>query len=201
MGHKIIRILSIVVGQLLLAACVMLWSRAHWHHPSAHLENRTLIIEQHVSQLVDSDQPFAAILGDSLVERAFSEGLCDLPVINAGIGRATAGELLGLSTILRDADPEVRILAAGVNDASRGVSLAEFSEDYGKLVHEFEPTIVVGITGERSGEFNEVIRTIASSAVFVEPLERRFLVNDGIHYTTKGAHEWRRRLNQACSKI
>ena len=163
-------------------AAAVLVSREFWYHPTLHhAPSREVVIEQHLAQLPDA----AVIVGDSLTERSPIRELCGLPVVNAGIGRATSASIMPVARMVKGR-PLV-VLAIGVNDGD------SFEADYRALVAELRPDIVVGVTARR--ERNALIRE--SAPVFVEPLPPELLY-DGVHYTPEGGHEWRRRLEGAC---
>lgn len=175
------------IWPIVCLACIavaVLVSREIWHHPSLlHANTRQGVIEQHLAQLPEA----AVIVGDSLTERSPIRELCGLPVVNAGIGRATSTSIMPVARMVKGR-PLV-VLAIGVNDGD------SFEADYRALVDELQPDIVVGVTARR--ERNALIRE--SAPVFVEPLPLELLY-DGVHYTAEGGMEWQRRLKAACHK-
>ena len=173
------------VWPLICLACIaaaVFVSREVWHHPKLlHANVRLTMIAEHLRQMPDA----AVIVGDSLVERSSIRELCGLPVVNAGIGRATSASIMPVARMVKDR-PLV-VLAIGVNDGD------SFAADYRALVRELRPDIVVGVTAHR--ERNAVIEAAASA--YVEPLPPEFLY-DGVHYTVDGEKEWRQLLETGC---
>lgn len=178
------RLLWPIVCLACIAAAVLV-SREAWHRPALlHANTRQGVIEQHLAQLPDA----AVIVGDSLTERSPIRELCGLPVVNAGIGRATSASIMPVARMAKGRT--LIVLAIGVNDGD------SFETDYRALVDELQPDIVVGVTARR--ERNALIRE--SAPVFVEPLPPELLY-DGVHYTPEGGREWRRRLEGVCHQI
>jgi len=184
---------------IVVVSATTIAARTHWHDPDMYLDRRTAIISEQIAQLTVSEEPFAVVLGNSLVERGQTSEICGLTAVNGGIGRARVGDLMDLAEIARVGHPEIRVLSVGVNDSTAGVSLDEFSKKYADLVSVFEPTHVIGITGDRRDQFNAMIQDVASRATYIEPLEAEWLQGDGVHYTIEGFAEWNRRLSEACA--
>lgn len=169
---------------LVCIAAAVLVSREVWHHPALlHAVTRQVVIEQHLAQLPEA----AVIVGDSLTERSPIREMCGLPVVNAGIGRATSASIMPVARMAKGRP--LIVLAIGVNDG------ASFEADYRALIDELRPHIVVGVTAHR--ERNELIR---EAGIFVEPLPPELLY-DGVHYTAEGGREWERRLEAACHSV
>ena len=166
---------------------------------SNYLKNRTVIVSQHLNQISSGREPFAVVVGNSLVERNYVAELCGYRVVNAGVGRAKIDDLTEIARLVRASHPEIRVLSVGVNDAAAGISVVEFGRAYRKLVAVLEPTHVVGITGIQSDQYNKEIRGLSGRAIYVEPLADKYLQDDGVHYTTDGSFVWRAGIEQTCA--
>lgn len=184
--------IALLVGVVALA-------RLYWYKPEVYLQTRTHIISEQLGQVASEGEPFAVVVGNSLVERNHIAKLCDLPVVNAGVGRSRIADLTEIARVARAGQADIRVLSIGVNDVSRCASLESFEADYSALYSILEPTHVVGITGKRRDEFNALIRKIGGRSHYIEPLSKDMLQPDGIHYTMAGASEWKARLEKNCS--
>lgn len=162
---------------------------------AGHLSARTAAISSQAAQI---GAPVAIILGDSLTERSAIRTLCGMPVLNAGVGRAKLADLVDLAEGFATTDAPVRVLAAGVNDVSKGRTEAEFSEDAAALVAAFHPTVIVGVTGKDRARWDEILRNAAPDAVFVPGLPASLLGPDGIHYTPENGRAWSAALEGTC---
>lgn len=152
------------------------------------------------------------VFGDSIVERQRFERLCGLPVLNAGIGAARAADILPIvAPIMERARPARAVIAVGANDfsSSRPSSLEDFAEKVSSALSLLpRGAIVFGITSEKSEysaltqRANNVLMTLSEryEAIYVPPLENR-LTEDGLHLNTQGLHEWKDRVERACSTL
>src|SRR5438067_8373939 len=84
------------------------------HQFHDHMEVRQFMIR---ATLADLKQPIV-ILGDSITEMArFPETIDGNPVVNAGIGGASVQDIEAIaSTLLRDAQPSLIVVALGTNN-------------------------------------------------------------------------------------
>ena len=190
--------LIFLVFGLCVAVVSGLAARAYWHKPSEHLLMRTEAISDQVRQAIDRETAFAAIVGNSLSERLYLEEICDLPAINAGVGRARIVDVAEIGRIVRASGAAVRVLSIGVNDIAGGTDPEKFAADYARIVGIYEPHVVIGVTGNAREPYSSIIRDLAGDAVYVEPLSSEFLQSDGVHYTSRGADRLVDMIGQAC---
>lgn len=119
---------ALALGALAVVATAAA-SRAHWHDPHMVRDQRLLVIEEHAAQM-----PRGAVLlvGDSTAERFHLPTLCGLPVLNAGVGRASAEEVLPLAQTLKARlAPRLVIVSVGLNDADPASASAAFAAALG----------------------------------------------------------------------
>jgi len=116
-----------LAGAFLLGACVavpptILAAREYWHTPHLAIVARLLLIEEQIQQV---EEPFVLLLGDSTAARFHLPTVCGLPVLNAGVGRATTAEVLEYSAgWLQQVEPTHIILSVGLNDPDPAVASA-----------------------------------------------------------------------------
>lgn len=104
-------------------------SRAHWHDPDLAKRARITAIEEHIAQ---SEPGGVLLVGDSTAERWQLLELCGLPVVNAGIGRVRAGEILPIAQHWKDElQPSIVIASIGNNDDRPAAAANAFSRAIG----------------------------------------------------------------------
>lgn len=104
------------------------------HHQLNHAKVRAEAI---LSQAQQRKQVDWIIIGDSLVELADFQTLCDGTVLNAGVGGATLRDIPPLlNGILDAAQTQNVVIAVGVNNATRAnpTAIADFERQYLELI-------------------------------------------------------------------
>jgi len=105
---------SVLVAGLALAADALPRLRGAKPEAEGFAKIRMKTIQ---SQLDQVEGDYLIVMGDSHAERLYLPELCGLPVLNAGLSGATAGDVLGLARML---DPRRKarelILIVGTND-------------------------------------------------------------------------------------
>jgi lysophospholipase L1-like esterase len=187
-----------------------------------HEDVRDFIIQSELAQVKDP----VVFIGDSITEAAFLPAtICGHPVVNAGLGGATAGSYLrfassGLSTL----KAAMIVVAIGANDAQIAARKARpFTESYNMLIDFLKPRaaalVLVGIpplemTGAlairyfdkaASEENNRTIRAIAArnSIPFADVRSMMIaekLTVDGVHLNPDGYRGWMTAVSAAVSK-
>lgn len=172
---------AIFVGILIGATAGMLhWRREGPDHWSAR--------EAAIMQQAPFVKGGLLLIGDSLAERAYVPQLCGLPVLNAGMGGAKAGDVFDVAVkAKRVMQPTITIVAIGTNDTD----LETFRRDFTALVEAVEPDAVVGLTTQ--ADFNAII---SRAGRYIEPVTD--LLPDGKHQTVAGRTQFVARLSEAC---
>jgi len=179
----------------LLLGVVM--AHARWHDDGPpRLRERGLAIQSHLDQI----GPGAAlVIGDSIVERQAFGTLCGLPVINAGIGRATAEDALAFGPMVSvRAKPAITIVAIGTNDSMQRRASADFRRDFRLLLDRTMPDMVVGV---RDPRIDALIQSEAdrAGAAYVPPEEPAAIQTvDGVHPSPLGARSWQAAIERHC---
>ena len=163
----------------------------------------------------------ALLLGDSIAEQSALTEYCGKPLFNAAIsatGIAEAEPLAG--KLVPRLDPEIVVIAGGVNDARRGRSapLAEWEKAYEALLAHARgrTVIVVGIMPVEEGkpagttvfdpraiaERNRSLEKLAKKhgAHFLAPLPS-LQTYDGVHPSAPGAIAWARHVQSLCPAL
>jgi lysophospholipase L1-like esterase len=188
----------------------------------AHVSVRQFVIH---SQLAQVKNP-VVFVGDSITESAFlPAAICGHPVVNAGVGGATAGYY---SEFAAQAMSELRaalvVISLGTNDAQIGANKAEtFSESYKHLVEYLTPRaaafVFVGIpplemTHDLARAYfdkvaleedDAIIKAIAKtkSVQFADVRSAMIgekLTVDGVHLNPNGYRGWMTAVSEAASK-
>jgi lysophospholipase L1-like esterase len=160
-----------------------------------HMEVRQFIIR---FALANTTHPIV-VVGDSITEIAhLPESLCGYPVVNAGVGGATAADFSYVAPVLLEAKrPVLLVVALGANDASN----AQFASDYAALfakVKSFGRVIAVAATAAPS--INDKVEAAAHAAsipFFEIEIPSTELIEDGIHFDEAAYRRWVPALSRA----
>jgi lysophospholipase L1-like esterase len=135
------------------------------------------------------------IMGDRLVEDAkFPPVLCELQIVNAGIGGARSSTLLAIADKMQ-AKPALIVVSVGVNDAED----AAFPAKYSLLLDTLPRTRIAAVTLAQPGfeNINQAIKAAANEkgAHLIDLGSLKdFKTRDGIHPIYTSYAEWRERL-------
>ena len=137
------------------------------------------------------------VLGDSITEQTSLEGACGL-TFNAGVGGAKVRHVRRIAEATRHLSPRIIVLAIGTNDLWKDEP-ANFRSDYRAVVDSVGPKVLVGTPNSEAA--SAFIRSEAQriSATYIPPVTGK-LTSDGVHLTSAGRREYRRRIQDACDK-
>lgn len=163
----------------------------------------------------------ALLLGDSIAEQSALTEYCGKPLFNAAISATGIAQAERLAAkLVPRLQPEIVVVAGGVNDARRGHSkpLAEWEKAYEALLAHARGrnVIVVGIMPVEQGkpagtavfdpraiaERNRSLEQLAKKhgALFLAPLPA-LQTYDGVHPSASGAIAWARHLQSLCPAL
>jgi lysophospholipase L1-like esterase len=147
--------------------------------------------------LSETSKPIV-VLGDSVVEMArLPVELCGHPVVNAGIGGATASDISYLApAMFRNQQPSLILVVLGANDVGNPDIESRYESLFALLKQRAE-TIAASSTAD--GDIINASRTAAKAsqiAYFDIPIPSGDLF-DGIHFTSTGYAKWLPQLNAA----
>ena len=163
----------------------------------------------------------ALLLGDSIAEQSALTEYCGKPLFNAAISATGIARIAPLAgELVPRLQPEIVVVAGGVNDARRGrtAALTEWEKAYEALLAQARGRIliVVGIMPVEQGkpagtavfdpraiaERNRSLEQLAKKhgALFLAPLPA-LQTYDGVHPSASGAIAWARHLQSLCPAL
>jgi lysophospholipase L1-like esterase len=168
--------------------------------PSAAFHQVEAIV---LARAADVEPGGIVVLGDSIVEQQQIAQLCGRPALNAGISGARVRHFIDLTPrILALARPSRVVVALGANDlrGPKATSPAQLERQFQQVLDAAGPRpIVMGVAGTGAEEINRRLSAVTHTqgGTFVAPLPVALTV-DGVHPSSEGKREWRRRIEAAC---
>ncbi len=153
-------------------------------------------------------KPFIIIIGDSITQRAvLPDAVCELPIINAGIGGSRTSNFVPFAEDLAGFKPALVVVALGINDAN-GHRITAFKSGFALLLDSLPkvPVILASLTPidfsgsdgktmdpEKARSVDSFIRSTAGDRhVPLIDLGKLapFQTLDGVHLTTDSYALW-----------
>lgn len=174
--------------------CLLVVSNfATWQVAMKNARPKGHTVESVTQSLQDANG--VVIFGDSIVEDAkFPSEVCELPVLNAGIGGAGAATFIPIVQKLRTT-PKLIVVSVGINDRGNN----HFTESYSMLIDSMPKTklALVLLPQHGSDQINLEIRSLAESrrAALIDTTNiEDFRTVDGIHPTGQSYRDWREKV-------
>lgn len=171
-----------------------------WNRPADPFEFRRWVT---MNRIPEAPVGGVMLFGDSIVERQYVPQMCGLPVFNVGLSSSrTRDHQPMLAKLVARTRPKWIVISTGVNDVWHETPI----EEWRPLVQDMLRTagkraIVFGIAEAgkpEAAKFNKILREQIkiSGGSFIEPLPAD-MTADGIHPTSTGYREWRKRVAAA----
>lgn len=161
------------------------------HQFHDHRDVRQFIIR---SALEGIEHPIV-VIGDSITEMArFPAAINGYPIVNAGIGGATAEDFRVVAArLLENSKPFLIVVALGANEAASPTIEADYGELFDMLSHFAPHLLVIGNQFIASASVNAQIRTVAERKGFrfmMMPMTDNSHLPDHIHLNAAGYRRW-----------
>lgn len=159
------------------------------------------------------------LVGDSISAYFNGKQLCGSDVFNAGISGARLKQVADITpTLIEKLHPRLVIIAVGTNDALKSShgDVVSWGKSYNNLVHHLRINTVVLVEPPRielgkSGSDHFDLVTLRLEQEQVRSLSRNthvsvvespsFQTTDGVHPSKLGSAQWRKAVEQVCSKV
>ncbi|WP_164115290.1 SGNH/GDSL hydrolase family protein [Sphingorhabdus sp. Alg239-R122] len=154
------------------------------------------------SAAASADRVDTVVLGDSIAESIWLDGMCGT-TLNASVAGATTQQISDLGErVFAKLRTRKVLVAIGTNDAYQGIADdAAFEVRYDAMLERLptRPFALVGIGNSDIANAYVKAKAAEIEAVFIPPIAPEH-TTDGIHPDEKGREIWRNRAVSACAR-